>query len=268
MATGRTPLAFAAAVSEAARAAFKDGTIRAKVSPVTQELLKFWFDEPFTARTINFHEGQRQAILNAIYLHEVLGVRNVSEAYEKVASDLLGADGGNVLKEVSKPKYAYPKYLVKMATGTGKTWVMHALLIWQYLNAREEKGEKSGRWTKNFLFVAPGLIVYERLLDAFCGRRTDIDGNRNFQTSDIFETQVAEVRNIPFSSVNKIIVREHSSLELVKTIYTRDGYPAHGGGLEKACSRRNCAWRLCGILLWRRKPRTRDGGGASDGAEP
>lgn len=28
---------------------------------------------------------------------------------------------------------------MKMATGTGKTWVMNALFIWQYLNARAEK---------------------------------------------------------------------------------------------------------------------------------
>ena len=212
MATGRIPLRFAAAVSAAARAAFEDGSMRAKVSPVTQELLKFWFDEPFTARPINFHEGQKQAILNVIYLHEVLGVRNVSEAYEKVSSDLLGADGGAVLQEVAKPKYAYPKYLVKMATGTGKTWVMHALLIWQYLNARAEKGERSGRWTKNFLFVAPGLIVYERLLDAFCGKRTDIDGNRDFQTSDIFAAQGLFVppayREAVFSFLQNCTVRK------------------------------------------------------------
>lgn len=212
MTTGRIPLRFAAAVSAAARAAFEDGSMRAKVSPVTQELLKFWFDEPFTARTINFHEGQKQAILNAIYLHEVLGVRNVSEAYAKIASNLLGVDGGSVLKEVSKPKYAYPKYLVKMATGTGKTWVMHALLIWQYLNARAEKGERSGRWTKNFLFVAPGLIVYERLLDAFCGKRTDIDGNRDFQTSDIFAAQGLFVppayREAVFSFLQNCTVRK------------------------------------------------------------
>ena len=42
MTTGRIPLRFAAAVSAAARAAFEDGSmLRAKVSPVTQELLKF-----------------------------------------------------------------------------------------------------------------------------------------------------------------------------------------------------------------------------------
>ena len=40
-------------------------------------------------------------------------------------------------------------------------------------------------WTrsKNFLFVAPGIIVYERLLDAFLGKVQE-DGTRNPDTSD------------------------------------------------------------------------------------
>jgi hypothetical protein len=49
---------------------------------------------------------------------------------------------------------------------------MHALLIWQYLNAKFED-EKSGRYSKNFLIVAPGLIVYNRLLDAYLGKENE-----------------------------------------------------------------------------------------------
>ena len=72
-----------------------------------------------------------------------------------------------------------------MATGTGKTWVMHALLIWQYLNAKNEK-EKSGRFTKNFLMVAPGIIVYERLLDAYLGKENE-EQEREFEKSDFYQ---------------------------------------------------------------------------------
>ena len=61
---------------------------------------------------------------------------------------------------------------IDLATGTGKTWVINALLIWQYLNARREE-KPSGRYSKNFLLVAPGLIVYERLLDAFLGKENE-----------------------------------------------------------------------------------------------
>lgn len=69
-----------------------------------------------------------------------------------------------------------------MATGTGKTWVMNALLIWQYLNARHEE-KPNGRYSTNFLLVAPGLIVYERLLDAYLGKQKE-DRTRDFETSD------------------------------------------------------------------------------------
>jgi type III restriction enzyme len=71
-----------------------------------------------------------------------------------------------------------------MATGTGKTWVMQALLIWQYLNAKYEE-KKSGRYTKNFLLIAPGIIVYERLLDAYLGKE-NIENEREFEASDIY----------------------------------------------------------------------------------
>ncbi len=182
MNTGKIPLEFAKAVSAAANAAWKDGSFMESVTPVTRELLKFWFTEPFTERALNFHEGQRQAILNAIFLHEIAAAENPADAYAKVAPDLLAAEGGAVAAEVAKERYAYPKYCVKMATGTGKTWVMHALVVWQYLNARLGGGPA---FTKNFLFVAPGLIVYERLLDAFCGRRTGDGGARDFASSDI-----------------------------------------------------------------------------------
>lgn len=74
-----------------------------------------------------------------------------------------------------------------MATGTGKTWVMHALLLWQLLNARhEEQEERSGRYTQNFLIVAPGLIVYDRLKDAYCGRLKENCTERDPFTNDLY----------------------------------------------------------------------------------
>ena len=46
-------------------------------------------------------------------------------------------------------------------------------------------------------------------------------------------TTDAAVRQVLFSSVPKLVLREGASLPLVKSIYTRTGYPAHGGGLER-----------------------------------
>ena len=49
-------------------------------------------------------------------------------------------------------------------------------MVWQTLNAK--RAPENTRYTKNFLIVAPGLIVYERLLDAFQGKERD--GKRDF----------------------------------------------------------------------------------------
>jgi type III restriction enzyme len=45
------------------------------VTPTTAELLLWWFGEDMVAARagLNFHAGQKQAILNAIVAHEVLG---------------------------------------------------------------------------------------------------------------------------------------------------------------------------------------------------
>ncbi len=155
------------------------------VTPTTAELLKWWFGEDMIAArsTLNFHAGQRQAILNAIVAHEVLKSGTLLDLYQQAAPDALLA--GSRMSEVAQAKHAHPKYCLKMATGTGKTWVLQALLIWQLLNksAALAEGMDDARFTRQFLIVAPGLIVYDRLLDAFCGKQ--IDGVRDFATSDV-----------------------------------------------------------------------------------
>lgn len=158
------------------------------VTPTTAELLKWWFGEDMVAARagLNFHAGQRQAILNAIVAHEVLGSTSLLDLYQKAAPDALLA--GTRLNEVAAAKHGHPKYCFKMATGTGKTWVLQALMIWQLLNktAALAEGIDDPRFTRQFMVVAPGLIVYERLLDAFCGKLVESGhGSRDFATSDI-----------------------------------------------------------------------------------
>ena len=175
------PLKLAKKISEEVNALWKSGDFIQKVSPVTQELLNFWNPEDIFAeeREFNFHEGQWQAILNTIYIHEILKLKSVGEIYMSIYPDLVQQMD---LLDLKRDKYEHPKYCIKMATGTGKTWVLDALLIWQYLNSRHEESE-SGEYSRNFLLVAPGIIVYERLLDAFLGKRKE-DGSRDFEQSD------------------------------------------------------------------------------------
>ncbi|NCA93625.1 MAG: restriction endonuclease subunit R [Sphingobacteriia bacterium] len=177
------PLKLANFITQKVNDSWASGEMLSKTTFVTQDLLKFWFREPHTeTRYINFHEGQKQAILNAIYLHEVIGIKNVKDIYDNIEFELLADIDA---AEIKKEKYEIPKYAIKMATGTGKTWVMHALLIWQYLNAKFET-EKSGRFTKHFLMVAPGIIVYERLLDAYLGKENEKQ-ERQFEESDFYK---------------------------------------------------------------------------------
>ncbi|MBR1770257.1 MAG: DEAD/DEAH box helicase family protein, partial [Bacteroidales bacterium] len=170
-------------ITKLAEESFVSGEMYQKVTSVTAELLKFWFDESYCdTREKNFHKGQRQAILNVIYLHEVVKTKTLYDIYERVAPDLLPfAD----MAELKEEKFSYYKYCIKMATGTGKTWVMHALFLWQMLNARNITGEDSSNtFTSNFLVIAPGLIVYDRLLDAFLGRKNEKTGQRDFLLND------------------------------------------------------------------------------------
>ena len=148
------------------------------VTPVTADLLRWWFQQDCCdTRGVNFHAGQRQAILHAIYAHEILQPDKLVDLYQKLAAeDLLTA---RRLEEVMQSRH--PKYCQKMATGTGKTWVLQAMLYWQLLNAARSPQDK--RFTRNFLIVAPGLIVYQRLLDAFLGKERQ--GQRDFDTSDL-----------------------------------------------------------------------------------
>lgn len=163
-----------------------------RVTPTTAELLGWWFGEDMVAARggLNFHQGQKQAILNAIVAHEVMGQGHENwtliDLYRAAAPDALLQD--NRLNELAQAKHAHPKYCFKMATGTGKTWVLQALMIWQLLNktAALSEGINDARFTRQFMVVAPGLIVYERLLDAFCGKVIENgSGVRDFSTSDI-----------------------------------------------------------------------------------
>lgn len=171
---------------------FGDAEILELVTPTTAELLKWWFHEDMMAARggLNFHAGQKQAILNTIVAHEVLRCPSLVDLYRDVAPDALLT--GTRLNDISQSKHNHPKYCLKMATGTGKTWVMQAVLIWQLLNKSAllaeaiEDEDLLRLFTRHFMIVAPGLIVYDRLLDAFCGKLiAGENGARDFNTSDV-----------------------------------------------------------------------------------
>jgi type III restriction enzyme len=171
------PLSFAKKLTEIVNNEWESGSFLNKVNPITQDLLKFWFEPDFTGiRNKKFHIGQKEAILNTIYAFEVLKTKTLIDLYGSVSSladeNLIDSAFHSQIKQ---EKYNHPKFCIKMATGTGKTWVLNALLIYLYLN----------NFTKNFLLVAPGLIVYDRLLDAFLGKQNKEGRRDDFNTCDI-----------------------------------------------------------------------------------
>lgn len=94
-----------------------DAEILELVTPVTAELLKWWFvRDVCETRRINFHEGQKQAILNAIVAHEVLNAETLKDLYQQVApEELLQGPRLRYLKEEGLPAFYYPDFLVRTA---------------------------------------------------------------------------------------------------------------------------------------------------------
>lgn len=206
------PLKFAKELSEKVNQEWESGELLKKVSPITQELLKFWFTDSFSdIRSVNFHIGQKQAILNIIYCYEVLKASSPMNLYNQIGQEFLNNEDFKNVLEKEKKENNYPKYCVKMATGTGKTWVLNALLIWQLLNAKNMQENSDIAYTKNFLLIAPGLIVYDRLLDTLLGKE-GTDGKRDFATADLkrYEDLFVPVRfrDTVFSFIQNNIVKK------------------------------------------------------------
>ena len=69
--TGNIPLKLAETINEIVNREWESGEFLEKVTPTTRDLLMYWFHDSFCeVRDTNFHEGQKQSILNTIYMHE------------------------------------------------------------------------------------------------------------------------------------------------------------------------------------------------------
>lgn len=149
----------------------------------THRLLRYWFDRDADS-PVRFHDCQRRAIETLVYCHEVLRTKegerisNLADLYATIAPDVLDTYP-HIAEAASESDYE--KYCLKLATGTGKTWILQAALVWQYFNA---KWESEAGYSEHFLVVTPGLVVLDRLLDAFLGKK-DANGNRDPNKSDL-----------------------------------------------------------------------------------
>lgn len=146
-----------------------------QITHATRELMEYWFSD-MAHEGEAFHICQRRAIETIIYCYEILSIPHVEALFEQFSCELLEKE--NLRHGIESMEH--PRFAIKMATGTGKTWVLTALIIWQYWN-RTQLNDK--RFASHFLLVAPGNIVYERLLDSFLGKKRN--GKRQSMTADL-----------------------------------------------------------------------------------
>jgi len=135
------------------------------VTPTTKTLLEYWFNTDHE-RGFRYYFAQREAAETVIYIHEVLKARRLRELVNKLSVQY------PIINEESFPvnpdRDLYPRWAIKMATGTGKTKVMSLLAVWSIMNSirHPETGLAS-----HILIIAPNIIVFERLWRDFGDNR-------------------------------------------------------------------------------------------------
>jgi type III restriction enzyme len=173
--------------------AWRDGG-HSGASDVTRRLFEYWFEEdhevPGFPVPFRYWFCQREAIETLAWLVEIAGVtdaqaliRAYAEVYRRdLLSDYivfqttmdgrrqirryvpeLDADGVQDLPPEDLRRFAF-----KMATGSGKTWVMAMAVVWSYFHKKRVFGSDL---STNFLIVAPNVIVYQRLEKDFASNR-------------------------------------------------------------------------------------------------
>ena len=126
-------------------------------SETSKSLLNFWFNqEHLIGQTkFSFFFSQREAVEAIIYLYEVAKAK---DKYELMRFDSSERVSTGMFDET------WTRYVVKMATGAGKTKVMGLNLVWSYFH---KLYEADSTLSKNFLVIAPNIIVLNRLRKDF-----------------------------------------------------------------------------------------------------
>lgn len=141
-------------------------------SDTTRALLNWWFctEHPLTdsddiEAQFQWYFAQREAVESSIWLYEVQQAR---DPFGMLRYDKLGIVPRGLFKQ------DWPRYVMKMATGSGKTKVISLLIAWAYFH---KTYEESSSLSTNFLLIAPNIIVLERL-------KQDFTGNHNILFDD------------------------------------------------------------------------------------
>ncbi len=144
-----------------------------EASETSKALLTWWFKEPHTiyakdgsSVSFQYYYAQREAVETIIWLYDV---EKVASKYDLIKFDKLGRVSPNMFTE------DWLRFVIKMATGSGKTKVMSLLLAWSYFH---KLYEENSELAKNFLLITPNIIVLDRI-------KTDFEGLKIFHEDPI-----------------------------------------------------------------------------------
>ncbi len=163
-------------------------------SQVTQRLFEYWFEEDHEVAgfgvPFRYYYCQREALETLVWLVEIAGQRDAQALIQAHATtfkkDLFSdnivfqttMDGRRQLlryiPELDKdgvqdlPPEDLRRFAFKLATGSGKTWVVAMAIVWARFHKLRVPGSEL---STNFLIVAPNVIVYQRLQRDFAANR-------------------------------------------------------------------------------------------------
>ena len=136
----------------------------AGASETSKSLLNWWFNTPHLIDGLDGQESefeyyfaQREALETIIYLYDAARVKD--------KYDLMRYDSSGILT-ASMFDENWRRFVVKMATGSGKTKVLALVLTWCYFHKLYEPDSDLAR---NFLVITPNIIVLDRIYKDFKG---------------------------------------------------------------------------------------------------
>lgn len=190
-------------------------------SDTSISLLNYWFNTPHP-NGFRFYFSQREAIESIVYLYEVANAR---DKYDLISQ----FDTTGELNSDQFPEH-WARYVVKMATGAGKTKVAALVVVWSYYH---KLYEADSPLSKNFLVIAPNIIVFNRLLKDFEGLRMffdepflpddgycDKDWRGDFQPTLHLQDDVkpiTETGNIFLTNIHRVFVSDAAILSVEDT---------------------------------------------------
>ena len=148
---------------------FRDGGYLG-ATDTSRSLLNWWFKTPHllpkadgSMVEFEYYFAQREALETIIYLYDVVGVK---DKHDLMRFDAGGLVSGSMFDET------WRRFVVKMATGTGKTKVLSLARAWSFYHKLYELESELAR---NFLVITPNIIVLDRIYRDFQGLRIFFD---------------------------------------------------------------------------------------------